>query len=134
MEQQSTLVLLGVNAQPEVYDKMVIHYVARIIPIIEHKVRDAYGDVFVIIDKSIHRDFYDMLPLISTGRRKYQFVELQDPDKKTFERIREHFKMFPGSILLLFSEKSISDKLAVIIGIQEATVSKLLLNVIQLPA
>ncbi len=132
MERQSTLILLGINTQLELYEKMVINYITRIVPIIERSAREIDGDIFVMIDETVPEDFSDMLTLVSTAKRKYQFVQ-EESGEKTLQRVRGHFTEFPGSILVLLTEKDTAVTLGAKINMQEAAAPKLFLDVIELP-
>lgn len=132
MEKQSTLILLGINTQLEFYDVMVINYITRIVPVIERSARDIDGDIFVMIDDTVPEDFSDMLTLVSTAKRKYQFVH-EESDRTTLQKVRGHFTEFPGSILVLLIEKNTAVTLGAKINMQEAAAPKLFLDVIELP-
>ncbi|MEZ4103399.1 MAG: hypothetical protein R3B55_02500 [Candidatus Paceibacterota bacterium] len=137
MENQSTLVLLGIDTQIEVSDsceKMVVEYITRIIPVIERSIRERSGDNFIIIDDSIPNDFSDVLTFVSIPTKKrYEFIQPEKPGQAILKKIREHFTKFPGSTLIILADKNIAEKVGFKVNIQEAANPKMLLNVITLP-
>lgn len=113
MEQQSTLVLLGLNTQQATSEAEVLEFVNRITPVLERAIGSS-NHVFIMFDKNVPEDVCDFVmhhPPLSS-RIPYSFV-LTDEDLPAMTRIQKHFKDKNGSVLLLVT----NDKKALAIGI-----------------